>query len=231
MPSLEVFENGQWRTVIEDMGLPAGKPKSIVVELKPEWLQGEALRISSNLAVHWTDSFLAEALPAPHVTGAALPIRSDLRFRGFSRAKIDPSRQQPEQFFYPNPLPTSMWNPTPGMYTRFGDVEPLTRGVDDQMVIMGAGDELALGFDASAFPPVAPGRTRSFVLAVDGWAKDRDANTAHSNSVEPLPFHGMSQYPYPDSERFPVTDTHKAYTARPALQLLRPMSMNLKGLK
>jgi hypothetical protein len=99
------------------------------------------------------------------------------------------------------------------------------------MVIMGSGDELALQFDANAFPPIAPGHHRSFVLAVDGWAKDRDANTAHSNSVEPLPFHGMSRYPYPDSERFPVSQAHKIYTTRPALQLLRPMSMNLKGLK
>ena len=216
------------------MGLPAGKPKSIVVELKPEWLAARALRVSTNLAVFWTDAFLAEAMPAPGVSASALPVRADLRFRGFSRARIHPSRQEPEQFFYPEPLAASMWNPTPGLYTRFGDVQPLMREADDRFAIMGSGDELALEFIANAFPPVPPGHTRSFVLAVDGWAKDRDANTAHSDTVEPLPFHRMSQYPYPATERFPATEAHRAwrkeYNTRPALRLLRPMSsMNLKG--
>ncbi len=234
MPSLEALENGKWRTVIEDMGLPAGKPKSIVIELKPEWLTGGALRVASNLAVFWTDAFLAERQSAPTVSGGALPTRADLRFRGFSRARIDPARQEPEQFFYSNPLPASMWNPTPGLYTRFGDVAKLTGEVDDRFVIMGSGDELALEFDASSFPPVPAGHTRSFILAVDGWAKDRDANTAHSATVEPMPFHAMSQYPYPDTEHFPDSPLHRAwrkeFNTRPAVRLLHPMSSNLKGL-
>ena len=229
MPSLELFENGRWRTVIEDMGLPAGKPKSIVVELKPEWLAGGgALRISSNLAVFWTDAFLAGGVSPAVPVAPALPSRADLRFRGFSRVRIHPTRQEPEMFYYDNPLPSAMWNPTPGNYTRFGDVEPLMREADDRFAIMGSGDELALEFDAAAFPPVPAGHRRSFILAVDGWAKDRDANTAHSATVEPLPFHGMTQYPYSAAERFPDTAAHRAwrreYNSRPALRLIRPLS-------
>ncbi len=235
MPSLELFEKGRWRTVIADMGLPAGKPKSIVVELQPEWLQADALRISSSVAVFWTEAFLAEASSAqPIVTAAARPRKADLRFRGFSRVRLHPTRQEPEMFAYPDPLPAAMWNPTLGLYTRFGDVGALMQEADDRFVIMGSGDELALEFDAAAFPPVPAGHVRSFVLAVDGWAKDRDPNTAHSATVEPLPFHGMSQYPYPDAERFPDTARHRAwrkeYNTRPALRLLRPLSSNLKGL-
>ena len=60
---------------------------------------------------------------------------------------------------------------------------------DDRYVVMGSGDELKLQFQASALPPLQPGWTRDFLLKVDGWAKDRDANTAFSQSVEPLPFH------------------------------------------
>ncbi len=231
MPSLELFEKGRWRTVIADMGLPAGKPKSIVVELQPEWLQADALRISSNVAVFWTEAFLAEASSSqPIVTAAALPRQADLRFRGFSRVRLHPARQEPEMFAYPDPLPAAMWNPTPGLYTRFGDVKALMQEADDRFVIMGSGDELALEFDAAAFAPVPAGHVRSFVLAVDGWAKDRDPNTAHSATVEPLPFHGMSQYPYPDAERFPDSPEHRAwrkeYNTRPALRLLRPLSSN-----
>jgi Flp pilus assembly protein TadD len=230
-PSLDLYENGEWRTVIEDMGLPAGKPKSIVADLKPEWLTAGKFRISTNLNVTWMDAFLAESLPAPPIAGAAVPIAANLRFRGFSRVV----GFSPERFSYPGPLPSSMWNPTPGMYTRFGPVEALTKTVDDRFVIMGSGDELALEFDANAFPPLANGSSRSFILAVDGWAKDRDANTANSGSVEPLPYHGMSGYPYPPTERFPETESHRAwrkeYNTRPALQLLRPLSYNLKGQK
>lgn len=239
LPALAVKRaNGQWETVMPEMGLPAGKPKSIAVELKREWLAGAtALRISSNLAVFWTDAFLGEARRA-RVLQQSLPMTADLRFRGFSRARIHPQRKEPEMFFYPNPLASSFWNPTPGMYTRFGNVEPLTRSADDRFVIMGSGDELALEFDAAAFPAAAPGFTRSYILAVDGWAKDRDANTAHSATVEPLPFHGMSQYPYPETEKFPDSEAHRAwrkeYNTRPALRLLRPLSQvrpTIEGLQ
>ena len=230
MPSLQVKDSsGQWRTVLEDMGMPAGKPKSIVIDLRGKFLSADRrVRIVTNVAVHWNEAFLAEGPPQLHPRAEATPADAQLRFRGFSRARIDPERRQPENFFYANPLPASMWNPTPGFYTRYGDVKELTVGVDDRMVIMGSGDELILKFDASWFPLLTPGMTRSFVLAVDGWAKDRDANTAHSQSVEPLPFHGMSAYPYQSSEKFPDMLEHrewrKKYQTRPALRLLRPLT-------
>lgn len=229
-PSLEAFKAGRWSTIVQDLGLPAGKPKSFVTELKPEWLTASEFRISSNIGVTWTDAFLADAGTTQPVASVT-PVSAELRFRGFSRL----ATRSPERFLYADPRPDSMWNPTPGTYTRFGDVGSLTRGVDDQFVIMGSGDELALKFDASSFPPVPAGHKRSFILAVDGWAKDRDPNTAHSATVEPLPFHGMSRYPYPETERFPDTEEHrtwrKEYNTRPALRLLRPLSSNLlKGL-
>jgi hypothetical protein len=95
------------------------------------------------------------------------------------------------------------------------------------MVVMGSGDELALELDAGALPPLPAGWRRDFLVRVDGWAKDGDANTAHSGSVEPLPFHGMSQYPYGAEERFPDGPAHRAWReltlTRPALRLVRPL--------
>jgi hypothetical protein len=122
---------------------------------------------------------------------------------------------------------TSYWNPTPGLYTRYGDVHELVSDVDDQLIIMGSGDELRLIFDASKLAPLPDGWTRDFLLKVDGWAKDRDPNTAFSQSVEPLPFHGMTRYPYPAIEHFPDDQVHRryrdSYNTRPALRLLRPL--------
>ena len=61
---------------------------------------------------------------------------------------------------------------------------------------------------------------------VSGWAKDADANTAFSQTVEPLPFHGMSAYPYRADEHFPEDADHaayqKKYLTRPALTLIPP---------
>jgi hypothetical protein len=64
-------------------------------------------------------------------------------------------------------------------------------------------------------------------LKVDGWAKDRDANTAFSQTVEPLPFHAMTSYPYSPREHYPADAAHEAYrkqyNTRPALRLIRPL--------
>ena len=80
---------------------------------------------------------------------------------------------------------------------------------------------------ADGLPPVAPGWKRDYVLKVDGWAKDRDANTAFSQTVEPLPFHAMSRYPYPANEHFPKDAAHEAYrrdyNTRPAVTLIKPL--------
>lgn len=89
----------------------------------------------------------------------------------------------------------------------------LVRVADDRFVIMGSGDELNLSFDAGRLPAVPPGWKRDFLLLVDGWSKDADANTAFADSVEPLPFHGMSRYPHLDSERFPDDAAHRAWRA------------------
>ena len=140
---------------------------------------------------------------------------------------IHPERKQPESFVYAERSPTSMWNPTKGFYTRYGDVGELLGAVDDRFVIMGSGDEIRLLFDPGALPPLPPGHHRDWVIEVDGWAKDGDANPIHSQTVGPLPFHGMPAYPYAAPHRYPDTPAHRAYLAtyntRPALVLTRPL--------
>ncbi|HET9767194.1 MAG TPA: FG-GAP-like repeat-containing protein [Thermoanaerobaculia bacterium] len=230
MPQLQVEdERGQWQTVIADMGIPAGKPKSIVVDLTGKFLSASRrLRIVTNLCVYWDEIFLAEDAAEPPVVLTRLaPASADLHFRGFSTPAIHPQRKQPEHFDYDRLLATTMWNPTPGNYTRYGDVRDLLAEVDDLLVVMGSGDEVSLDFDGAALPPLPAGWRRDFLLLFDGWAKDADANTAFSQSVEPLPFHGMSRYPYPAEERFPDDKLHRRWReetlTRPALRLLRPL--------
>lgn len=230
-PYLQVKDaSGRWRTVIEDMGMPSGKPKSIVVDLTGKFLSTDhRVRIVTNLCVYWDEIFLSEDESAPNVRVTRLsPQFADLHFRGFSRTVIDPHRARPEEFLYQQVTPVSTWNPTPGRYTRYGEVSELLRDEDDRLVIMGSGDELRLRFEAAALPPLPAGWQRDFLVMVDGWAKDADSNTAFSQSVEPLPFHAMSAYPYSANEHFPDDEAHRRYRelylTRPALRLLRPLA-------
>jgi len=217
---------GVWRTVVEDMGLPAGKPKTIVVPLEGRVPEGATtLRIVTNLCVYWDEISVGQAT-RPALQPREIPVLdADLRFRGFSRTVIHPQRKQPEMFFYPDPRPTSFWNPTRGLYTRYGAVRHLLAAEDDRLVILGSGDEVRLRFDARDLPALTPRARRTFLLKVDGWAKDRDANTVFSQTVEPIPFHGMSRYPYPASERYPerVLEESRQHNTRPALRLLRDL--------
>ena len=218
--------SGQWKTVISDMGIPSGKPKSIVVDLTGKFLSpSREVRIVTNLCVYWDEIFLSEKTAVPNVKLTRLtPASADLRYRGFSRPVIHSSRTKPEEFEYEKWVPSTTWNPTPGLYTRYGEVGPLLAHTDDRLTIMGSGDELRLLFKAKDLPPLAPGWIRDFLLLVDGWAKDADSNTAYARTVEPLPFHGMSSYPYPAHEHFPNDANHRRYrrflNTRPAVQNL-----------
>jgi tetratricopeptide (TPR) repeat protein len=231
MPYLQVKNaRGEWQTVIEDMGIPAGKPKTISVDLTGKFLSSSReVRIVTNLCVYWDEIFLSEETGKPETVLTSLNAdAADLHFRGFSKPVVHPERKQPENFLYNEVSPVSTWNPTAGNYTRYGDVRELLGAIDDRLVIMGAGDELNLKFDAAKLPTLRQGWKRDFLLMVDGWAKDADANTAYSKTVEPLPFHGMSAYPYPATEHFPGDAAHREYqekyNVRPALRLLRPLA-------
>ena len=230
-PYLQVQDAaGKWQTVVEDMGIPSGKPKTIAVDLTGKFLsRSRRVRIVTNLCVYWDEIFLLPEARAPQVTMTSLDASAaDLHFRGFSRVVIDPKRQQPEQFVYDDVRSLSSWNPTPGFYTRYGDVRPLVTQMDDKLIVMGSGDELMLEYPAGHLPALQAGWKRDFLLLVDGWAKDADANTAFSQSVTPLPFHAMSAYPFKADEHFPNDPEHQHYISeyltRPALRLIRPLT-------
>ena len=216
-PSIQVKDlEGKWRTVVEDMGIPSGKPKTIAVDLTDKFLSSSReVRIVTNLCVFWDEIFLSSSTEAPSVQLTSVDAElANLRLRGFSVPAIDAKREQPENFQYSRWTPAAMWNPVPGQYTRYGDVRELVVGIDDKPVIMGSGDELRLLFPAVSLPALPRGWQRDFLLLVDGWAKDADANTAYSQTVEPLPFHGMSAYPYPPGEKYPDDAAHLEYRRR-----------------
>ena len=219
-PTLQVpAPEGEWLDAGPPLGFPAGKSKTMVIELEGpalEALRGEhpRLRLFSTLRLYWDSIRLAtDADDAPLSVTALEPLGAELWARGFSRPIATGREDLPERFEWDALSEHKRWNPHPGRYTRYGETLPLVEHIDDRFVILGSGDALRVHFDASALPPLADGWTRDYLVFLDGWAKDRDPNTLEALSVEPLPFHGMSAYPYGPDEHFPDGAEHAAWRA------------------
>jgi tetratricopeptide (TPR) repeat protein len=182
---------GAWREVAADLGFPAGKNKSMLIDLAAA-RGARRLRLRTNLEIYWDRLSVAERADATVRTERLAPSRAELRFRGFSQTS-SPRGDAPETPDYAriaNIAPR--WRDLVGYHTRFGDVAELLTGVDDRYVIMNAGDELRLEFPERGAP--ARGWRRDFVLVGDGWEKDGDYNTGFSQTVLPLPSHAQPAY-------------------------------------
>ncbi|MEM8486676.1 MAG: FG-GAP-like repeat-containing protein [Bacteroidota bacterium] len=211
-------EAGDWQTVIPSIGFPMGKNKTVRVDLRGKFLTDDhAVRIESNMQIYWDHAFFAEEVPQASTRNilrrtSIAAASADLRYRGFSRMYRS-SPFGPHLFDHDSVSTTPRWQDLKGQYTRFGEVAPLLSSTDDQYVIMNAGDAIEITFDANAAPQLPEGWQRSFILYTNGWLKDGDLNTAAGRHVEPLPFVGMTAYPYSEAEAYPMTPANKAYHA------------------
>jgi Tfp pilus assembly protein PilF len=216
LPSLQVKDaQGEWRTVIEDIGIPVGRPQTVTVDLTGKFLSSNReVRIVTNMRILW-DQILVDTSGGelPSRMTRLDPIAATLRWRGFSREGSSDGRE-PFGYDYDQLSYTSPWKVMPGRYTREGDVRELLLKSDDMFVISRPGDEISLSFDARKLPPLPTGWTRTFLLYSDGFSKEMDINSASPDQVSPLPFHGMSKYPYPDTEAYPMTAARRAYIDR-----------------
>jgi hypothetical protein len=193
---LEVLTaDGSWTVARSDLGFPAGKNKTILVDLDGVFRPGfrRHFRLRTNLEIFWDSLAVATLVPGSPVKSLRLaPLSAELLLRGFSlMAQINES--SPEVPRYEKITGTGQrWNDLIGYYTRHGDVRALLQTVDDRYVIANAGDELALRFAAPPPPPTE--WKRDFVMIGDGWNKDGDYNTAFSKTVLPLPSHKRTRY-------------------------------------
>jgi len=215
-PLLQVRDaQGRWRTIVEQIGIPVGRPQTVTVDLAGRLRPGEHdLRIVTNMRIYWDRILAASAVPLDDRQSRRLdPVTASLAERGFS-AEIHPDGQEPPLYDYSRVMWTSPWKTMAGRYTREGDVRDLLMRTDDMFAIAKPGDEIALAFDATALGPLPDGWTRTFLLLADGFSKEMDINSASPDSVEPLPFHAMTAYPYRAPERYPDTPEHEQYRAK-----------------
>jgi hypothetical protein len=108
------------------------------------------------------------------------------------------------------------WKYFSGNFTRTGAVDALLNETDDVFVISKTGDELILSF--GALPELPKGKKYTFLLYADGYSKEMDINSGSPEQVFPLPFKGMTKYPYGTDERFPMSEEKRkiydVYTTR-----------------
>jgi tetratricopeptide (TPR) repeat protein len=214
-PVLEVPDGrGGWRTAIPAMGYPAGKTKTMPVDLsglfRPE---DPRVRIRTDLAISWDRIFYTvDEEPAPTRISEAPLASARLFFRGFSAMKRE-FPDGPQVFVHDDIDVSPRWPDMAGLYTRLGDVRELLATVDDRFVVMKSGDAVRLEFDASTLPPLPEGWIRDWVLVLDGWDKDADKNTVAGQTVEPLPFHGMDDARYGIDQVYPDDEAHRRFRA------------------
>ena len=212
LPALQVKDkHGRWKTVIENVGIPVGRPQTVVVNLTGKFLSASRdVRIVTNMRIYWDQILAANSVESPTALMRLDPSVANLRWRGFS-VEHSPDGRQPMTYDYSKVLYLSPWKVMPGRYTRVGDVRLLLSASDDMFVISRPGDELVLSFDAKKLPPLRAGWTRTFLLYADGYSKEMDINSASPDQVGPLPFHGMSKYPYAWPEHYPLNEKRQRY--------------------
>jgi hypothetical protein len=151
------------------------------------------------------------SLPDIEFKTTEIPLaEAKLRFRGYPRV-VEHNPRNDLTYIYEDVSLTGPYTRQIGNYTRYGDVTDLVRFSDDEYVIYGSGDEVAVDFDAAHLPTVPDGWTRDYFFYADGFAKDMDFYAAHGDTVSPLPFHTLVPYPYPDGVAYPNDDRHLKY--------------------
>jgi hypothetical protein len=213
LPSLQVKDrDGNWRTVIEDIGIPVGRPQTVTVDLTGKFLSASReVRVVTNMRIYW-DQILVDTSDgnSPTQTTQLDPANASLSWRGFSR-ELSADGREPFSYDYNEVSFTSPWKVMTGRYTREGDVRELLLKSDDIFVISRPGDEIRVSFKATELPPLPAGWKRTFLLHADGFSKEMDLNSASPDLVGLLPFHGMSRYPYSWPETYPLTEERRAY--------------------
>src|SRR5439155_116202 len=218
-----------FRPVLDPMGFPAGLPRMISVDLSSlAPLKSRRLRLRTNMRVFWDQVFLAEPLSESEAAEKVKvnEIRlsgAHLHRRGFPR-EHSPDGREPKIYDYSILDNTQPFRVMTGDYTRFGRVTDLLTRTDDRFAIFGKGEEISLEFPTKGLPDVPRGWTRSFMLYPNGYCKDMDLHTAYPDTVEPLPFHDMSAYPYPDGGHYPDDAEH-----RPFLKILAGLILPTAG--
>ena len=205
--------DGSWKRVIDDMGFPAGLPRTIVVDLTGKLPRDTRhIRLVTNLQIYWDQALVDNGPEAPQLMRQTeLPLASaQLAFRGYPE-QLDGKTPGDLTYNYQHISQTGPFTRSRGSYTRYGEVTPLLKSIDEAFVVFGSGEDIDVEFSTATLPPLAPGWKRDYFFYANGFVKDMDFYEGSPFTVADMPFHGMSTYPYPESEHYPQDDQRMRY--------------------
>jgi tetratricopeptide (TPR) repeat protein len=203
--------DGKWKRIIDDMGFPAGGARTMTADLTGKLPHGtRRIRLTTNLQIYWDNILVSRTDQNQKFRLTPVPLASaDLRFHGFP-LKIEGDPPGNVKYVYEKASATGPYTRPIGAYTRYGNVLPLLTTSDDRVAVFGSGDEIALNFDPAKLPALPEGWVRDYFFKAQGYEKDMDFYAADSNTVDPLPFHNMDTYPYPQ-QKFPFDNSRLNY--------------------
>ncbi len=195
--------DGTWQRIPGEAGFPAGLERTIVVDLTGKLPAGvRRIRLMTNLEIYW-DQVQIDNAPQAASRSTEVPLAlATEHFRGYP-TQIDGTSPGDLNYDYDRVSLTGPFQHQRGNYTRFGNVTALVKGVDDRFAIFGSGEEIAVEFDATKLPALPAHWKRDYFFYANGYVKDMDWWDASPFTVAQLPFHRMSQYPYPKTESYP----------------------------
>jgi tetratricopeptide (TPR) repeat protein len=205
----------KWLRVVDDLGFPAGGPRTMTADLTGKLPLGtRRIRITTNLQIYWDSILISRTNQENNKNQSArltpVPLaRADLNFHGFP-LKIEDQPPGNVKYIYEKTSATGPYTRPAGAYTRYGDVRPLLDSLDDKFVVFGSGDEVALDFDPAKLPALPEGWVRDYFFTANGYEKDMDFYAYRGDTVDPLPFGDMKTYPYPN-QSFPTDAEHLNY--------------------
>ena len=195
--------DGTWQRTLGDAGFPAGLERTIVIDLTGKLPAGtRRIRLMSNLQLYWDQVLIDQSTNAAARTTEAPLSFATLHFRGYPK-QIEGASDGDLDYDYDVVSLTGPFQHERGSYTRKGDVTELVKGIDNRFAIFGSGEEIAAEFDTTKLPALPAHWKRDYFFYANGYVKDMDWWDASPFTVAQMPFHGMSRYPYPSTEKFP----------------------------
>ncbi len=216
-PSIERRnDDGTWTVIEPHAGYPAGLPRLTTLDLTGKLSgPGCVLRLRTNMELYWDHAFVAlrDRAAESSIRETTLPVaRAVLGQRGYQR-EVSPDGHEPLLYDYDHVDPVPLARMA-GQLTRYGDVRRLLLDDDDQLCLVGPGDEVRLEYDAGKLDELPPGWSRTYLLKAIGYCKDADPFTATSDRVDPLPWRGMPAFPFAPAVRRPDEPSYQIYLDR-----------------
>jgi len=207
-PYVEVVDAGGAWVKVKSFGLPMGDLKTMVIDMSNRFLSSDH-RVRVHLGIKKAQVMVIDRISLDESPPVSVSVQeltassADLQEGGHAIREMNTEQHR----ILVNDAATS---PRPdyygyGNFTRYGEVAELVTARDDKYVIMNYADMLDLTFPALAAP--GEGMTRGFILKADNYYKE----FKEYEYLEPLPFHGMSDYPPPPPEAYPTDEEHNQY--------------------